>query len=359
MPRLLVWAALFALTLASSAPAATYHVGNSLTWDALYGSNGLAGSEPAFPARGYHVRCSMPLPYIWEHQQEVCTPSPAPYGTLDGLDDYVWDAVTIQPHVGSTLATDTTAITSMIDLARVNPENAATKFFVYETWPQQPWGPYQEVWTATTVDEDAAAMSQKRSYYDALYARVDANTDAILRYVPAGEVLYRLSLRIAAGELPGVTDMSQFYRDELHLNALGQYVVSTTMFAAIDKLHPVDVWPSLPAVVTEISPSPYETINQTILDVMLGDRRVGLGDFNDDGLTDGADLALWTAGDLSADGTLDGVVDGADLLLWQRQAQVVEVVAPEPPEIASVPEPVAIALMATAMAAAGLCRRGL
>jgi hypothetical protein len=364
MNRLIALAALALLAASSTTvSAATYHVGNSLTWDALYSSNPLAGSTPTFPARGYHIRCGGNLPYIWANQQDVCTTSPAPYGMIGGLDDNAWEAVTIQPYLGSTLAADATTIDAMIDLARENEANDKTPFYVYATWPQLPWGPYQDVWTANVVDADETPMIQQRGYYDALYSRVDAATDATLRYVPSGEVLYQLSLLVAAGELPGVTSMRQFYRDDLHLGNLGQYVTATTMFATIDKINPADVWPVLPASVSVGPEVDYEAINRVILATIVSDARTGLADFNDDGLINSDDLALWTTGDLRADGTLDGVVDGQDFLLWQRFAQVEGVVIEspvEPPvELASVPEPASIVMILASMAAAGLCRRGL
>ncbi len=322
----------------TSLNAATYHIGNSLTWDAIYTSNALAGNVPEFSERGYHIRCGASLPYIWANQTEVCTPSPSPYGTISNIESSTWEAVTIQPFPGSTLAVDTAVIDNIIDKTRTNAENANTTFYIYATWPQKPLGPYTTVWAADVVDADGTPMLQQRGYYDALYNRVDAVTDAVVRYIPSGEVLYQLGKLIEVDALPGVTSMDQFYRDDLHLSGLGQYVTSTTMFSLLNKVNPASVWPTMPVDAPGVD---FALINQTILDVVTHDVRSGLTDFNDDGLVDESDMVVWASGDVSADANLDGVVDGQDFLLWQQQATVTSVVAPP---IVAVPEPAAAVL---------------
>ncbi|RIK80917.1 MAG: hypothetical protein DCC67_08740 [Planctomycetota bacterium] len=85
------------------------------------------------------------------------------------------------------------------------------------------------------------------------------------------------------------------------------------------------------------------------------------GDFNRDGLVDGADLVVWqdNAG-LAAgatfeqgDANADGTVDGADLLLWQQNIGASQA----RPATAAVPEPAGLALAALAVAAAFIVRR--
>ena len=75
-------------------------------------------------------------------------------------------------------------------------------------------------------------------------------------------------------------------------------------------------------------------------------------DFNDDGVVDGADLALWQAGyatsgatHIQGDADGDLLVDGTDFLAWQRQ------VGGGPPTVAAaVPEPAAWLIAAAAIA---------
>jgi hypothetical protein len=84
-------------------------------------------------------------------------------------------------------------------------------------------------------------------------------------------------------------------------------------------------------------------------------------DFNNDGQTNGQDLALWSLGygtngmaghgDGDADG--DGIVDGEDFLAWQRQASVT---VSSIGDAQSVPEPVAMQLVLTGLLLSS-CRR--
>jgi hypothetical protein len=80
------------------------------------------------------------------------------------------------------------------------------------------------------------------------------------------------------------------------------------------------------------------------------------GDFNDDGLVDGADYQLWRAAfgsarDLSADGNGDGVVDGADYVVWRNNFAPSNLTARS--DAAFVPEPASILLVGTILALAG------
>ncbi|MEO0965520.1 MAG: dockerin type I domain-containing protein [Planctomycetota bacterium] len=92
------------------------------------------------------------------------------------------------------------------------------------------------------------------------------------------------------------------------------------------------------------------------------------GDYNGDGVVDGADYTFWanrfggtTADDLLADGNGDGVVDGADYTFWANRfgntasltlAEVAELYSPT-----AVPEPAALAMLAAAGLIAGTRRR--
>ncbi len=85
-----------------------------------------------------------------------------------------------------------------------------------------------------------------------------------------------------------------------------------------------------------------------------------LGDYDDDGVVDGADLDVWEGefGDmgatLGADGDSDGDVDGEDFLIWQRNVGAMAASA----SAAAIPEPAAATLVLAGMMAWSLrCRR--
>lgn len=313
--------------LAGTVQASSYHIGNSLTWDALEGVRAVTGTDLE---AGYHIRCGGSLPYIWGHPTDTCLPSVPSYGTFnDALPNHNWDAVTIQPYFDSTLAIDTVTINQFIGLTRSRPENSQTVFYVYETWPQTIWGQYGDVWNTPAVDEDDTLTWQRRGYFEHLYNRIDNSTDAIVRSIPVGEVLYQLSLQL---------DINDFYRDEIHLSELGRYVAGATFQAVIAKTNPFNALPQ-----SALEPDLYPIINETILQVVFSDVRTGLTDFNSDGLTDGNDLALWTAGDPKADADLNGIIDGNDFLMWQRNVQDVP-----PLSVTTIPESSPFTLMVIA-----------
>jgi hypothetical protein len=80
------------------------------------------------------------------------------------------------------------------------------------------------------------------------------------------------------------------------------------------------------------------------------------GDFNNDGVVDGADLAAWTAAygvSPNGDADGDGDTDGSDFLQWQQQLG-----SGVPATVAAVPEPGVLGMIAAvAFAGAAATRR--
>jgi hypothetical protein len=220
-----------------SAPASAddiYHIGNSLTWDsnppAVAAFAGQRGHSATF---GHHIRCSMPLNYIWEHPTETCV-VPTPGLFTPALTTYAWDAVTLQPHrnYSSTIGTDVAAIGNFIDLTRTNPANAGTRFFVMQGWTNR--YDYQTEWDTASADDLNTPMSFTRDYFDHLMGRLRNAIDAEIYLIPVGEVLYLLDQRMQAGDVPGYTTIDDFYRDDLHLSLdLGRFVASVTNYAVL------------------------------------------------------------------------------------------------------------------------------
>ena len=101
-------------------------------------------------------------------------------------------------------------------------------------------------------------------------------------------------------------------------------------------------------------------INYTPTTVELELEQIAYADFNNDGVVDSADLAIWSAGygtgtsHNQGDANLDGIVNGLDFLVWQRQAGSLVLSTQVTIAPGNVPEPSACWLMAIA---AGLLNR--
>jgi hypothetical protein len=214
-----------------------YRIGNSLTWDsqpkaieALAAQRGLRHSE------AYHINCGKSLERIWTNPEEICVKAVAPYGAFrNAFGKHRWHAITLQPFPGakSTLATDTARILDFIKLAKKNSANFDTVFYIYASWPGQPQGEYRAVWTRETADDDDAKTLQTRDYFAHLIKRVRARTDADVRMIPVGHVLFELDRRMRAGEIDSYDTVVDLYRDKVHLNNVGRYVAGVTTFSTM------------------------------------------------------------------------------------------------------------------------------
>lgn len=333
MSMLLVPVSVYAITR-------SYHIGNSLTQDSLpRGIAALAESRGLEHDVGYHIRSSASLNYILANPTETSVELTT-YGTFqEALPNYDWDVVTIQPHPGNspqvTLGTDTQSVLSFINLTRTNPANQETNFYIYQTWPQFTGTPYHLLWDRTDVDnEPDTTMSRSRLYYQYLIENVRSQTDANVYMVPTGEVFYALDAKIRAGELPGFTSISQFYRDVTHLHyEKGRFIASATTFSTILGQYPTGL-EKLEGVYGDpaaLTPEQTEIILETIRDVLDNHPYSGVempgpfrADFNNDLQVDEVDLqtlerSLGVQEPYDID--LDGDVDGRDFLAWQRSYQ--------------------------------------
>jgi hypothetical protein len=85
-----------------------------------------------------------------------------------------------------------------------------------------------------------------------------------------------------------------------------------------------------------------------------------IGDFDKNGVVDGADFLIWqrelgsTGTGLAADANNDAVVNAADLSLWQTHFGETQSRAAAAPAAHQVPEPASIALVATILASAAI-----
>jgi len=72
--------------------------------------------------------------------------------------------------------------------------------------------------------------------------------------VSVGDVFAKLDQQIKAKKLKGISDISQFYADPIHMNKTGSYVIALTFYATMYKQSPVGAG----------VPSNFGTINSTL-----------------------------------------------------------------------------------------------
>jgi hypothetical protein len=78
-----------------------------------------------------------------------------------------------------------------------------------------------------------APTAHSRLYFDTLLDRLENRIDQKVRLIPTGEVLYRMHLRLASGDVPRMTEIADLYRDEVHLNSVGQWLSGVTAASVI------------------------------------------------------------------------------------------------------------------------------
>lgn len=349
----------------------SYHIGNSLTWDSQPLGVAAMASEIGFNHEiGYHIRCSWPLNGILGDPNNTCLDPVEEYGKFsEALPNHEWNAVTLQPHpsasFNSTLLSDVASILTFIDVALSEGANDDTTFYIYSGWPKFPdlaVNTYQSSWTATIADLDTTPTTHARQYYEHLIDRVDGATSSNVQFIPVGEVLYELDMKIQDGQIPGLSDIRDLYRDDKHLSLdLGRYVAGVTTLATLFDTDPTGMTKpeDFYGDGAAFTPDFYSVVHSTVWDVVSANQYNGSlftpGDFQHDGYVDSADLALWEGsyglGD-GADADGDGDTDGKDFLVWQQQFAHPSLLA----AAAHVPEPAALSLMAFGVVWLASCR---
>jgi len=237
---------------AATEPLASYHVGNSLTWDSrvTYFPK-MSASVGITHDVGHHIRCSKGLPYIVANPTGTCV-DPTAFGKWqDGLPGYAWDVVTMQIHPSddSNLQSDTLAAAALIDAAQTHPANAQTRFILFGAWPPTHWD-YADNWLEPIDETDLTTPTGHQDQYQrALFDQVRTiRPDANVELIQTGKQLYLADQAIKAevangGDWFGLTDVDQLYRDTTHLNDTGRWLATLAMWAATTGQDPAGLVP--------------------------------------------------------------------------------------------------------------------
>jgi hypothetical protein len=300
MTRLLS-AAFFTILLSLSLPAAdppknlrVYYIGNSVTDTIRYAQLAqLAATRGITVTWGRHMIPGAPLEWLYTHPNDGFREAPFG-GWQTALTDFAWDALSLQPfdrqlHGKNKEGEDTGDAALIAKWARMAAaKNPDVQVYIYARWPRvthqgksipfdkndyDPTKPgsgndlskvddFLTRWEAKyTGGWDAT--NETRDYFETLLREVRRLTPELkrpVRLVPVGHVMADLHQQMKAGKVPGWTSIYQFYKDGIHLNEPGSYLVACTYFATLFKQSPEGL-PTAPY--GRIAPELAQTIQQT------------------------------------------------------------------------------------------------
>lgn len=118
--------------------------------------------------------------------------------------------------------------------AKLAKENGVEQVWLYETWPNIDSGSGKEI----PYDTDGALpwrerLVSERAMWEEAAESASRRAGVEVRIIPGGAAMARLSDAIAAGEVPGITDIHQLFSDDIHPNDLGFYFIAMVQYAAL------------------------------------------------------------------------------------------------------------------------------
>lgn len=232
-----------------------YHIGNSLTDNINYGGLGkLATSKGDTYIYGKDVSPGVPLDYTWAFKTKTGQAySKAPYGLYNkALSNYTWDALTLEPFdnwiKGST--GDLQISENFINYALKKSPNIQT--YIYSRWPRRKTDSsgnikpidFTKAWTTpyTGSVNRFDLSAERKGYFETLINDINKAMPKLkhkVEMVPVGDVFAELDKRVKAHQITGISNISQFYQDTIHMNKTGSYVIGLTFYATMYKKSPV------------------------------------------------------------------------------------------------------------------------
>lgn len=276
--QLVIAAIVLGIFAPQSRAANIFMIGSSITDQVNYGGfETLAESQGFEHHWGRHIILGAPLGFIWNNPNSGFRTEPFGYYP-NALVNYDWNAVTLQTG-DSELEPDADAMTKFIDLTQTRPYNAEnTEFFIFSRWPRQDRGEYSAFWVLEYTG--GTLLSQTADYFNDLTEEMRSRyPDTSIRLMPVGNVMYELDQRMEEGLIPGFSDVYEFYADNSHLNAYGQYTVAVTYYSVIYRSDPR----GLPHTGFNITPSTAALIQDAVWSVVTSHPLVGVS--ADEGLT--------------------------------------------------------------------------
>jgi hypothetical protein len=366
----------FAQPRANATTLRVYHVGNSVTDTLRYnGVTAQAAQMGHAYTFGKHISAGASLPTIYNYTSTSGHFHANGFGLYrDALDDFTWDAITLEPFDNSINGTNGDLVYAKNFINYALPQSPNAQFYVYSRWPRKVDDGngnlalnYEQKWLTPytyTGTNPGNTSNETKGFFESLVDRLNSdlpNLNKNVLMVPVGDVLLEVDQRMRAGQVPGYTSVNQLYTDHIHFNDTGSYIVGMTFFATMYRDNPMNT--AKPANWAGISAAQAAQFQSAVWDVVSGHAYSGVipGDFTRDGRTDINDFSILASRfNKSATSLAQGDTNGdrfVDITDFSLLAASFNVSANgSSATLATVPEPGAVGVIAL-LAAALKCHR--
>ena len=220
-----------------------YFIGNSVTDTINYrGLEALAKSRGHEHVWGRHMIPGAPLQWIWQHPDQGFQKPPfGHYPTA--LTKHQWDALCLQPFDRHITGDQGDIVMAKNFITMALQKSPDMQVYIYARWPRKDkdggldygkkWlREYTSGWDGTNETKDFF----ERLNLELRKACPELKKPVLM--VPVGHVMYELDQQMKAGKVPGLMDIGQVYKDGIHLNNVGSYVVACTFYATLYRENP-------------------------------------------------------------------------------------------------------------------------
>ncbi|MDX2196782.1 MAG: Ig-like domain-containing protein [Cytophagales bacterium] len=258
-----------------------YALGNSVTDGINYaGFQTIANQKGNTHLFGRHMIPGTPLSLLYSSSSSGFAEAPYSYWP-NAFANYDWDCISFQPFDRSITGSDGdfTTIQNWVNYIKSNRSNTSQlQIYIYSRYPRVPSGytntsaetnasMWNSLW-AGTYGAGSQSNETKQFFINLLNTVRGANMLAKqAAMIPAGDVMHAMNIKMAAGRLPGYTDIWDFYSDGIHVNNMGSFLLGATFFATMYKQDPRGL--TVPTQYGSIAANVRDTILQTIYEVVF------------------------------------------------------------------------------------------
>jgi Secretion system C-terminal sorting domain len=232
---------LFEMSFMFSQDVNPFYIGHSLiNFDLPAMVDGLALNAGKNSAYGQQIINGAPLKFNYDNHataEGTSFKTAFPNGGYNAL--VVTEGIPLQGNI--TFNDTNKYAVDFYSFAKDNNNAIPVKYYIYETWHCTTTGTP----TGCSYDNNDDLAWQPRLQSDLPlwtgilnHVKTQFPNDAI-NMVPAGQAFYKLTSRINAGTLPGITSFTDLFRDDIHLTNKGNYFVACVMYATLFKQSPV------------------------------------------------------------------------------------------------------------------------